>query len=341
MSLDPSGSNIVFQFTTNGLENTYDLYITDTSGSMTYTQIAPSVFYEGEASWSPLNNEIAFVSARDGSKDIYKVNYGVDAVFGTGDDVITQLTFDNAAVMNRLPVFSSDGSKIAFCSNSGGSNQIWIMNSDGTGLNQLTNTAPNIYMGSPISWSPDGNKIAYSAGVGGGDYEIFYSNADNSGTAKQVSHHNASSYGQSWDSNSRGFYYISNRDTNLLDIFYADIQTSGTPTSLTTSNPIIIHAGANANQTIDIERKETTLATLNISNLNITTRTNAEESISKIKSAINQINDYSSYFGSMQNRLEQTYNYTGISKENQTSSESQIRDLDFGEQFHITRSQIS
>ncbi|HPN32820.1 MAG TPA: flagellin, partial [bacterium] len=108
-----------------------------------------------------------------------------------------------------------------------------------------------------------------------------------------------------------------------------------------TDIPVVIHCGANANQTIDIERKETTVSSMNLTNLNISTRTGAESSIAKIESAIDKVNSFSSYFGSMQNRLEQTGNYTGASKENQTSSESRIRDIDFAEQFmKYTKNQI-
>lgn len=67
-----------------------------------------------------------------------------------------QLTSDPATDWNA--VWSPDGTKIAFVSQRSGSNNIWIMNTDGTNQIQLTKMK-NAY--SP-SWSPDGTKIAFA-----------------------------------------------------------------------------------------------------------------------------------------------------------------------------------
>lgn len=66
-----------------------------------------------------------------------------------------RLTSDPATDWNAT--WSPDGSKIAFVSRKSGSNNIWIMNADGTNQIQLTETK-NAY--SP-AWSPDGTKIAF------------------------------------------------------------------------------------------------------------------------------------------------------------------------------------
>jgi len=43
----------------------------------------------------------------------------------------------------------------------------------------------------------------------------------------------------------------------------------------------------------------------------------------------------------MQNRLEHTYNFAGISRENQMAAESRIRDVDFAdEMINFTKNQI-
>lgn len=66
-----------------------------------------------------------------------------------------RLTSDPATDWNA--VWSPDGTRIAFVSQRSGSNNIWIMNADGTNQTQLTKMK-NAY--SPV-WSPDGTKIAF------------------------------------------------------------------------------------------------------------------------------------------------------------------------------------
>ncbi len=59
---------------------------------------------------------------------------------------------------NFLPVFSPDGTKLAFQSNRDGNPEIYVMNRDGSGIRRITNhplsdTTP--------TWSPSGNQIAF------------------------------------------------------------------------------------------------------------------------------------------------------------------------------------
>lgn len=73
------------------------------------------------------------------------------------------------------PAWSPDGTRIAFARNSGGNYDIWVMNSDGTGLQRLTlGPRDERYP----SWSPDGTTIAYRgyAGATGGS-QIFLMSA--------------------------------------------------------------------------------------------------------------------------------------------------------------------
>jgi Tol biopolymer transport system component len=61
---------------------------------------------------------------------------------------------------DRLPRWSPDGKRLAFYSDRSGRYEIWTINADGSGLQQMTFTSgPGVVY--PV-WSPDGGRLAYS-----------------------------------------------------------------------------------------------------------------------------------------------------------------------------------
>ena len=79
---------------------------------------------------------------------------------GTG---LRQLTDD--PYLDRAPRWSPDGTRIAFYSNRSGSYEMWTINPDGSGLQEVTKDTP-LTPAYP-TWSPDGLRIAYTEqGVG-------------------------------------------------------------------------------------------------------------------------------------------------------------------------------
>jgi len=93
-------------------------------------------------------------------------------VFLSHESYASFLRLTNDVHQDLYPEWSPDGTQIAFASDRSGNFDIWVINADGTGLTQLTD--------SPLdenypSWSGDGSQIAYTkhdpnAGVFGGDY---------------------------------------------------------------------------------------------------------------------------------------------------------------------------
>jgi len=129
---------------------------------------------------------------------------------------------------------------------------------------------------------------------------------------------------------------------NLLTGAYA------TPPALGGPGSLVFHVGANMNQTFSVVIASFSTTVMNIDTLgdgttafNLTTRNAAESCIQLLSNAINQISAQRAQLGAVQNRLEHTYNFIGISKENQQMSESRIRDVDLAaEMVDFTKEQI-
>ena len=79
----------------------------------------------------------------------------------TGEVVnLTSVTSGAVAVADTGPRFSPDGKRIAFTSVLGGSNQIYVMDADGTNVTQLSDDEFHNF--SP-AWSPDGRSLAFAS----------------------------------------------------------------------------------------------------------------------------------------------------------------------------------
>jgi TolB protein len=133
------------------------------------------------AEWSPDGAQIAFVSTRDGNREVYTIS---DA--GTGEANLTNnAATDDGGQFEQLR-WSPDGSTILFSSNRSGEYELWTMSSTGTSPRNLNthmaglNTTP-----AGVAWSPDGSRIFYAdVGLGcvmGGLFVL-----DASGTNRQA-----------------------------------------------------------------------------------------------------------------------------------------------------------
>ncbi len=114
-----------------------------------------------EPAQSPDGSRIAFASFRDGNGEIY-----VMAADGSAPE---NLTLHDA--WDVSPAWSPDGKRIAFVSDRNGDVEVWpgthlnteifVMNADGTGVEQVTFDALSKSAQGP-AWSPDGSSIAFS-----------------------------------------------------------------------------------------------------------------------------------------------------------------------------------
>ena len=154
MDWSSDGSKIVFQW---GQPNPdIHIYTLDTGKVET---VVNDPNFDGDPSFSPDGNQIAFVSGRDENAEIYVQN-----VDGSN---LHRLTSHPAR--DAFPVFSPDGTQIVFNSNrEGESLDVYIMRTDGSDVRRLTNW-PSDEEVRPGCWSPDGSQIFFSSSRFGKD----------------------------------------------------------------------------------------------------------------------------------------------------------------------------
>jgi Tol biopolymer transport system component len=96
------------------------------------------------------SRKLAFTTTRDGDGEVYAMNAN-----GTGQVNLTS----NPGESDYRPAWSPNGKKIAFLRGF----HLFIMNGDGTGLQDLTGAAGFLPSAQPV-WSPDGSTILFSMG---------------------------------------------------------------------------------------------------------------------------------------------------------------------------------
>jgi len=107
------------------------------------------------------------------------------------------------------------------------------------------------------------------------------------------------------------------------------------------------HVGANYNQILSVIIQSFSTSGLNINIMGsgqasaLTSRAGANSAIALLSAAINMVSSQRAVLGAFQNRLEHTYNFINISRENQIAAESRIRDTDMAaEMVNFTKDQI-
>jgi len=126
---------------------------------------------DGLPTWSPDGTKIAFTSNQSNDFEVWTMN----------EDGSNRIKLTAMTGWDGLPRWSPDGSKITFAGerhDAGGftSYEIFIMNSDGSDVKQLTDSeqwGPHMDEDEPIRWnscptfSPDGTKILFASNRGG------------------------------------------------------------------------------------------------------------------------------------------------------------------------------
>ncbi|MGH2830636.1 MAG: TolB family protein [Actinomycetota bacterium] len=163
----PNRNKIAFSSARDG---NFEIYVMNPDGTG-QTRLTTNTSSDRWPTWSPNGSKIAFSSARDGNFEIYVMNSD-----GTGQ---TRLTTNTA--IDDHPAWSTGavqgnggegngGDRIAFTSTRDGNNEIYVMNTDGTGPTRLTN---NPAFDFEPTWADHGASIFFASNRDGGDFDIF------------------------------------------------------------------------------------------------------------------------------------------------------------------------
>lgn len=239
-------SNIAFA---SSRDANFEIYVMDDTGA-NQTRITNDAANDEDPAISPDGSQIAFASNRDGNSEIYIINAdgsnlvqvtntsgvensapawspdGTQLAFTrfTGNQVLEIFIIDtdgtnetnvtnNTSGNDASPAWSPDGSRLAFMSDRGaeGDSEIWLVNTDGTGLSQLTDNDDTVSDGTP-DWSPDGSQIAFSTDRDQ-DFEIYIMNADGSNATRITTTPGQDSQ-PSWSPGGTEIVFFSDRDAN-------------------------------------------------------------------------------------------------------------------------------
>lgn len=142
----PDQSTIIFQSNCGG---TYDIWAVNANGGTPYQMTNTPLYDEREPSWS-VNNQIVYrLSPKDenstGVDDIY-----ITSVGGTAYP---------AGFTGRSPVWSPDGLKIAYMTNSPGTWQIFVYDTLSGSKNQISSCSTGCRF---PAWAPDGKSIVFN-----------------------------------------------------------------------------------------------------------------------------------------------------------------------------------
>ena len=143
----PDGRTIVYQ---SDCDSSYDIWRVDATGNTPTQLTRTSQVDEREPDCSP-----------DGKEIVYRVNAEGNERNADGELMVMNISSGTAASLRergRAPVWSPDGTRIAFMSERSGTWEIYVYDVTSRGVTRLTNCTANCRW---PAWSPDGKAVIY------------------------------------------------------------------------------------------------------------------------------------------------------------------------------------
>lgn len=284
---------------------------TDGTGEIRLTT-APGLDFDPAISAD--GSKVTFISRRSGTDDIYVVNTD-----GTGE---TRLTSTPGS--EGLPSITGNGSKVCFVMDNG---EFATINSDGTGLQQITFGSPPAGKGAPII-SDDGTKIAY---IGAG-LDLRIMNSDGTNDTLVSSSTGGIEFSVSADGNEIAFIGSGSRT------YLASYTTTAPQTS---SNLLQVSQDNKDSGRIDVGFFDARAAALGVAGVDISSVAGAQGAITTIDAAIAKVSSYRASIGIAEKRLGHVTNDLAAQRINISAARSRIEDTDMAaDMSDLTRGQI-
>jgi Tol biopolymer transport system component/tRNA A-37 threonylcarbamoyl transferase component Bud32 len=193
----PDGNYIVFS--SDRLGNSGRLWKIRASGG----EPEPLSMGQGGATWPSLSHDGFRLAYSQADTNINIWRYDVPRTTGRSAPpakLIASTTEESA------PQFSPDGKRIAFQSTRSGNPEIWVCDSDGSNLRQLTFSSRWAF--NP-QWSPDGHEIALESSLE--DYPAIYVVSVEGGRPRRLTTGASTDALPTWSKNGKWIYFVSNR----------------------------------------------------------------------------------------------------------------------------------
>src|SRR6476469_10986446 len=197
----PDGTKLAFVSRANN--GRQEIYVANADGSTPIrltTDPDASDLNDIGPTWSPDGNKIAWQRCPLGGTfhDIFIMD-AVDLDHdGNGDHRVKITDLVGSNITAGRPSWSPDGTKIAFTRGfAGGSNQIAIMNADGSNQAPVPTTGSGPNADDDAAWSPDGSKILFKRGISGAP-QILAVNVNGSGSTQITNNVGSSQKEPAW-----------------------------------------------------------------------------------------------------------------------------------------------
>ena len=206
-------SRIAFVKNDNNVGGTYDIYSINVDGSNEIKLTNQNDNFSPQ--YSSDNKSLIFTSSNNSWMGIYKMS-----IDGSNKQLLTP---QNKSFGD--PKISPNGSMISITSNDLKGSQVFVMNSDGSNLKQLTFTVSSrTFFGTPPDgncnpvWSPNSDKLAYVS-YENGSPDIFVINSNGTGN-KRLTDTPLRDESPVWTKDGNYILFSSNRNPNVASQIY-------------------------------------------------------------------------------------------------------------------------